>query len=123
RPNALRLDIHAPPSSPPGRMAQTRRRFGVQDMVSSPAKSPNLDRLFSQRALTVNPSPLLQGMDDVGEKISFTFGFPDPASLPASEIAEVTTRVMAERGSAALQYGDNNGYSGLIEALLAKLKR
>ncbi len=92
-------------------------------MVSSPAKSPNLGRLFSQRALTVNPSPLLQGMDDVGEKISFTFGFPDPASLPASEIAEVTTRVLAERGSAALQYGDNNGYSGLIDALLAKLKR
>ena len=69
-------------------------------MVSSPAKSPHLERLFSQRALTVDPAPLLQGMDDVGEKISFTFGFPDPASLPASEIAEVTTRVMAERGVA-----------------------
>lgn len=92
-------------------------------MVSSTAKSPNLDQLFSQRALTVTPAPLLQGMDSVGEKISFTFGFPDPASLPASEVAAVTTQVLAERGKAALQYGDNNGYSGLIDALLAKLKR
>lgn len=92
-------------------------------MVSSPAKSPNLERLFSQRALQVDPQPLVGGMDDVEGKLSFTFGFPDPASLPASEIAEATTRVLASRGRAALQYGDNNGYSGLIRVLLDKLKR
>ena len=51
------------------------------------------------------------------------FGFPDPASLPADEVAAVTTRVLGERGRAALQYGDNVGYSGLIDALLAKLAR
>ena len=62
-------------------------------------------------------------MDSVGQRISFIFGFPDPASLPADEVAAVTARVLGERGQAALQYGDNAGYSGLIDALLAKLAR
>ena len=79
--------------------------------------------LFSRRARQVAPSPLLQGMDGVGQRISFIFGFPDPASLPADEVAAVTTRVLAARGQAALQYGDNAGYSGLIDALLVKLAR
>ena len=88
---------------------------------STPAR--NLDSLLSRRARQVGPGPLLQGMDRVGHRISFIFGFPDPASLPASEVAETTTKVLGERGRAALQYGDNAGYSGLIDALLAKLKR
>ena len=79
--------------------------------------------LLSRRAQQVGSEPLLQGMDRVGQRISFIFGFPDPASLPADEIAAITTRVLAERGHAALQYGDNAGYSGLIDALLVKLAR
>lgn len=86
-------------------------------------RSPQLDSLFSRRARQVSAKPLLQGMDTAGERISFVFGFPDPASLPASEVAEATTRTLAERGQTALQYGDNAGYSGLIDALLAKLER
>jgi 2-aminoadipate transaminase len=62
-------------------------------------------------------------MDNAGQEISFVFGFPDPASLPAAQVAAATTRVLAERGQTALQYGDNAGYSGLIDALLAKLAR
>jgi 2-aminoadipate transaminase len=62
-------------------------------------------------------------MDNVGQRISFSFGFPDPASLPAAQIAAVTSDVLARRGQTALQYGDNTGYSGLIDALLAKLER
>jgi 2-aminoadipate transaminase len=62
-------------------------------------------------------------MDDVGKNINFVFGFPDPASLPADDVAAATTRALAARGHAALQYGDNVGYSGLIDTLLAKLAR
>jgi 2-aminoadipate transaminase len=62
-------------------------------------------------------------MDGVGQRISFSFGFPDPASLPADEVAAATAHVLAERGNAALQYGDYVGYSGLIDALIAKLAR
>ena len=83
----------------------------------------DIDALLSRRARQVGSEPLLQGMDRVGQRISFIFGFPDPASLPAAEVAAATTRVLAERGQAALQYGDNAGYSGLIDALLAKLAR
>ena len=87
------------------------------------SRHADVDALFSRRARQVGTEPLLQGMDGVGQRISFIFGFPDPASLPADEVAAVTTRVLGERGQAALQYGDNAGYSGLIDALLAKLAR
>jgi 2-aminoadipate transaminase len=90
---------------------------------TSPSRPSRLDALLSQRARQVNPEPLLQGMDDAGKRISFVFGFPDPASLPASEVAEATTHALAERGRAALQYGDNAGYSGLIDVLREKLAR
>src|SRR5215210_51846 len=83
----------------------------------------DFDALLSRRARQVGTEPLLQGMDRVGQRISFIFGFPDPSSLPAEDVAAVTTRVLGERGQAALQYGDNAGYSGLIDALLAKLAR
>ncbi len=86
-------------------------------------QAPDFESLFSRRARHVSPRPLLQGMDRVGQRISFIFGFPDPASLPADAVAATTSRVLAERGSAAHQYGDNAGYSGLIDALLAKLAR
>jgi len=87
------------------------------------SRHADVDALLSRRARQVGAEPLLQGMDGVGQRISFIFGFPDPASLPADEVAAVTTRVLGERGRAALQYGDNAGYSGLIDALLAKLAR
>ena len=94
--------------------------MAVEPLTRQPA---NLDPLFSRRAQRVGSSPLLQGMDRVGHRISFIFGFPDPASLPAAEVASTTTQVLNERGRAALQYGDNAGYSGLIDALIAKLAR
>ena len=87
------------------------------------SRHADLDALLSRRARQVGTEPLLQGMDRVGQRISFSFGFPDPASLPADEVAAVTTHVPGERGRAALQYGDYVGYSGLIDALIAKLAR
>ncbi len=83
----------------------------------------DFDALLSRRARRAGTEPLLQGMDHVGHRISFSFGFPDPASLPADEVSVITTRVLGERGRAALQYGDYVGYSGLIDALIAKLSR
>src|SRR4051812_26897196 len=83
----------------------------------------NLDPLLSRRARHAPAGLLLAGMDDVGDTISFAFGFPDPASLPAEEVTAATARALAARGEAALQYGDYAGYSGLIDALIAKLER
>jgi 2-aminoadipate transaminase len=90
---------------------------------SLPRQPLPLDALLSQRARQVPAAPLLQGMDSADRRISFIFGFPDPASLPADEVAAATSRALAMRGRTALQYGDNAGYSGLIDTLLAKLAR
>ena len=87
------------------------------------SRHEDLVALLSRGARRVGTEPLLQGMDHVGQRISFSFGFPDPASLPADEVAAVTTRVLGQRGRAALQYGDYVGYSGLIDGLIAKLSR
>jgi 2-aminoadipate transaminase len=87
------------------------------------ADTARLDALYSRRARSVDSSPLLRDMDKVSERISFIFGFPDPASLPAAEVSAATARALSERGRTALQYGDNAGYSGLIDALIAKLAR
>ena len=87
------------------------------------ARPADIDALLSRRARHAGTEPLLQGMDRVGQRISFSFGFPDPASLPADEVAAATAHILAERGQAALQYGDYVGYSGLIDALIAKLAR
>ena len=58
------------------------------------------------------------------ELISFFAGFPDLGSLPAAEIAAATSRALAKaEGAWALQYGKGTGYPGLVEVLLAKLKR
>jgi 2-aminoadipate transaminase len=92
-------------------------------LQSRDRRPADIDALLSRRARRAGTEPLLQGMDRVGQRISFSFGFPDPASLPADEVAAVTSQVLGERGSAALQYGDYVGYSGLIDAVIAKLAR
>lgn len=86
-------------------------------------QSLELSPLLSKRAKQVASAPLLQNMDNSGRHISFIFGFPDAASLPAAEVAAASTRALAERGRTALQYGDNAGYSGFIDVLLEKLER
>lgn len=85
--------------------------------------SHDRNHLYSRKAQQVGSAPLLQGMDKAGERISFVFGFPDAASLPAAQVAETTVRTLESQGRTALQYGDNTGYSGLIDALLVKLAR
>jgi 2-aminoadipate transaminase len=43
--------------------------------------------------------------------------------LPAAQVAEKAVHTLSTQGRTALQYGDNTGYSGLIDALLVKLAR
>lgn len=57
------------------------------------------------------------------DRISFTGGFPDPKSLPATAIAAATARAMEKNGAWALQYGAAAGYVGLIDQLRTKLAR
>ena len=82
-----------------------------------------LESLFSKRAQAAPPTPILDSSNDVINRISFVYGFPDGDSLPAAEVAESTNRVMEKDGRWALQYDRNAGNLGLVDVLLKKLKR
>ena len=57
------------------------------------------------------------------EHISFTFGFPDRASLPNATVADATCRALDANPEWALQYGKTTGVAELAGALLTKLRR
>ncbi|MBA3337885.1 MAG: PLP-dependent aminotransferase family protein, partial [Chloroflexia bacterium] len=78
--------------------------------------------LLSKRGRDL-PGPRFGDPRKSAELISFYAGFPDPASLPAGEVAAATVRALEKDGQWALQYGSPTGYSGLIDVLLEKLKR
>ena len=88
----------------------------------APTSSDKLEALLSKRGKDL-PGPRIGDPRKSAELISFYAGFPDPASLPAREVAEATVRAMEKDGSWALQYGNSTGFPGLVDVLLAKLKR
>lgn len=91
--------------------------------VKSDSATTNVRALFSKRASDLSDAPRLDSTDDAVNRISFVYGFPDPASLPASDVATAATAALEKNGQWALQYGDTQGYRGLIDVLLDKLKR
>jgi 2-aminoadipate transaminase len=84
--------------------------------------SAGMDDLYSARARRAGAGQLGDPRNSAG-KISFFAGFPDPASLPKADIAEATRVALERDGEWALQYGATQGFPGLIEELLKKLKR
>lgn len=56
-------------------------------------------------------------------RISFAGGLPDPATLPADDVAQAAVKAMAEHGKIALQYGRTGGYRPLVDFVREKLKR
>ncbi|HUZ02979.1 MAG TPA: PLP-dependent aminotransferase family protein [Thermomicrobiaceae bacterium] len=89
-------------------MAETANR-SVDDLLSQRAQRSGSGRLGDPRGSAAF--------------ISFVAGFPDPASLPKSDVAE-STRIALERdGEWVLQYGAARGYARLVDELLKKLKR
>ncbi|MDP9364563.1 MAG: PLP-dependent aminotransferase family protein [Chloroflexota bacterium] len=91
--------------------------------AESPVAPLDLRGLLSQRAADLAAKPRLGRVEDAASRISFTFGFPDPASLPAESVEAAAGRALRREGRWALQYGDTAGYRGLVDVLLAKLKR
>ncbi len=83
---------------------------------------PDIDKLFSQRsnrhgqAAFTNPR-------NIGDRIALSAGYPDPSSMPKSDMAESMRLGLERDGELALQYGANRGYDRLLEQLQVKLKR
>jgi 2-aminoadipate transaminase len=90
--------------------------------TTAESRPADFNALLSRRAANLPGRPLLESAAPV-DRISFTFGFPDAASLPAQQVADATARVLAAQGDQALQYGDHRGYAGLIDVLRDKLAR
>lgn len=55
--------------------------------------------------------------------ISFAGGLPAPELFPVEEMKEVTTAVLTEAGSAALQYSKTEGFAPLRERIAARMNR
>jgi 2-aminoadipate transaminase len=53
--------------------------------------------------------------------ISFGGGLPDPSLFPIDEIADITGKVLKEKGYLALQYGPTAGEPEMLEALQAHM--
>ncbi len=87
------------------------------------ASPPSLQGLLSRRAADLPARSRLDNAEDLASRISFIYGFPDPGSLPATEVAAAAARALERNGQWALQYGDTAGYRGLIDVLLEKLRR
>lgn len=57
------------------------------------------------------------------EVISLAAGAPSFETFPIDELAEISARVIRERGRVALQYGPTRGQAGLVEAVATILRR
>lgn len=79
--------------------------------------------LYSVRAKGLPSKPRMEMSDEINAKISFTYGFPDPGSLPGSAVAEATARALEHATEKALQYGPVTGAPELIDVLVGKLNR
>ena len=53
--------------------------------------------------------------------ISFGGGLPDASLFPVKEIADITAKVLEEKGYLALQYGPTSGEPEMLEALLGHM--
>src|SRR5207247_396457 len=56
------------------------------------------------------------------EVISLAAGAPSFETFPIEDLAEISARVIRDRGRFALQYGPTRGQSALVEAVVANLR-
>jgi 2-aminoadipate transaminase len=82
----------------------------------------DIEKLFSQRSNRTGQAAFTNPRA-IGERISLSAGYPDPSSMPRSDMAESMRLALEKDGEWALQYGANRGYDRLLEQLRIKLKR
>ncbi|HLG18178.1 MAG TPA: PLP-dependent aminotransferase family protein [Blastocatellia bacterium] len=82
------------------------------------------DSLQSQLGRNLRPNAIrnltkLLGRSDV---ISLAAGAPSPETFPLEELAEISARVIRDRGQFALQYGPTRGQGKLVEQVVQIMK-
>ena len=80
---------------------------------------------FAQRTKVVKSSIIreLLKLTQRPEVISFAGGLPAPELFPIERFQEACQRVLAEKGSSALQYGTTEGYAPLREMIAHNMSR
>ena len=83
------------------------------------------EKRFAQRVQGMKSSAIreLLKVTEQPEMISFAGGLPAPEVFPIERVAQATSRVLAERGEQALQYGATEGYRPLRELLAQRMSR
>jgi 2-aminoadipate transaminase len=81
-----------------------------------------LQSLYSRRGQNV-ATPRIGDPRQSANLISFSYGFPDAASLPKESVAAATARALEADGEWALQYGKSTGAPCLVDVLIAKFRR
>src|SRR5437588_2314492 len=82
------------------------------------------DELLSALGRRLRPNAIRKLTTLLGNKevISLAAGAPSFDTFPIEEFAEISARVIRDRGRVALQYGPTRGQSGLVEAVVAILQ-
>ena len=83
-----------------------------------------MEYVFSQRVQALKPSAIREIFKYAADPsvISLSAGNPAPEAFPKEAIAEITSRIMAERPIDALQYGQTEGYIPLRQTVGAYMK-
>ena len=81
------------------------------------------DEMLSALGRRLRPNAIRKLTSLLGNKevISLAAGAPSFETFPLEELAEISARVIRERGRFALQYGPTRGQIGLVEAVAATL--
>jgi 2-aminoadipate transaminase len=82
------------------------------------------DELFSALGRGLRPNAIRKLTTLLGnrEVISLAAGAPSFDTFPIEELAEISARVIRDRGRVALQYGPTRGQPGLVEAVVSTLQ-
>ena len=78
------------------------------------------DQMLSELGRRIRPNAIRKLTALLGNKevISLAAGAPSAETFPIEELAEISSRVIRERGSVALQYGPTKGQPALVDAVV-----
>lgn len=93
-------------------------------MKTCDTASPWAD-MYSVRGKRIKSSAIreLLKVTEQPDFVSFAGGFPAPELFPVEEISEVTQKILAENGQAALQYSATEGYRPLREWAAEEMRK
>ena len=72
---------------------------------------------FSSGVASLKPSAIREILKNSGNSIPLSAGNPAPDAFPVSDIARISSQILAEEPILALQYGITEGYTPLVEEL------